>query len=98
MTQAIHDARPTMRPVRRIVWGCAALLLLLPLIAMRFTHEVNWSAGDFVAAALLLGGGALFYDLAERHWTRPSQRLLIGGAILFVVMLVWAEGAVGLFH
>ena len=39
-------------------WGTAALLLLLPLIAMQFTDDVNWDATDFAfAAALIVGTG-----------------------------------------
>ena len=41
---------------RIAAWSVAALVLLIPLIAMQFTDEVNWSGGDFVFAALLLLG------------------------------------------
>ena len=40
-------------------WAAAALiLLLLPLVAMQFTDEVNWDVADVaVAGALLVGVG-----------------------------------------
>jgi ABC-type cobalt transport system substrate-binding protein len=34
------------------------IILLIPFITIQFTHEVNWTASDFmVAAVLLLGSG-----------------------------------------
>jgi formate hydrogenlyase subunit 3/multisubunit Na+/H+ antiporter MnhD subunit len=38
--------------------GGAAALLATPLVAMRFTGELNCWAGDFVLAALLFGDAA----------------------------------------
>ncbi len=35
-------------PWRAAVWCAAAFLLLLPLVAMQFTREVNWTLSDFV--------------------------------------------------
>ena len=37
----------------------AALLLLTPAVAMRFTGEVNWGPSDFVVAAVLIAVGAM---------------------------------------
>ncbi|MEM8901957.1 MAG: hypothetical protein AAGC85_27870 [Bacteroidota bacterium] len=74
-----------------------ASILLIPLIAMQFTEEVNWTIGDFmVAGALLLGFGLLF-DLAIRLIKKSRYRVLIIIAILILFLLVWAELAVGLF-
>ena len=33
---------------RIAAWGLAGLILLLPLVAMQFTDEVEWTASDFV--------------------------------------------------
>jgi hypothetical protein len=33
------------------------VLLLIPLIAMQFTNEVNWTLFDFVVAGFILGTG-----------------------------------------
>lgn len=35
------------------------LLLLVPLVAMQFTDEVDWGGGDFVVAGGLLFGVAM---------------------------------------
>lgn len=72
------------------------LILLLPLIAMQFTHEVNWGLLDFVVMALLLlGSGSLFVIISRRV---PQKSFIIAIILLLVLLLSWAELAVGLFH
>jgi uncharacterized membrane protein YgdD (TMEM256/DUF423 family) len=81
---------------RRILMGTAAILLV-PLVAMRFTREVNWGLLDFaVAAVLLAGAGSLYVLLTHKLRTAP-QRRLIGGGLLLTLLLLWAELAVGVF-
>ena len=44
---------------RIAAWGVAAALILLPLLAMKFTNEVAWDLADFVfacALVLVIGG------------------------------------------
>jgi hypothetical protein len=54
------------RPAVRIAL-VTALILLVPLVAMQFTDEVDWGVADFVAAGVLLGGaGLLLQQLAAR--------------------------------
>lgn len=84
------------RDLRRVLLGTAAILAV-PLVAMRFTDEVNWGPGDFAAAALLLGGIGSLYVLLTRKLRTPIQRRAIGGGLLLTLMLVWAELAVGIF-
>lgn len=74
----------------------ALSLLLIPLIAMQFTSEVNWELGDFVIAAVLLLGTGLLIELALRK-TPIKYRFPIVAVILLVLLLVWAELAVGIF-
>jgi len=73
------------------------LLLLLPLIAMQFTDEVNWSSFDFVLMGVLLLGTGLACELALRKAKNRTYRVVFIGAILFAVFLIWAELAVGIF-
>ncbi len=75
----------------------ATVLITLPAIAMLFTSEVNWSPFDFVVAAVLLFGTGLACEFVLRKVKRTSSRLLILGAILFALFMVWAELAVGVF-
>jgi hypothetical protein len=81
-------------------WVAAtALVLVAPLIAMRMNVEgVNWTVEDFAFAGGLLVGAGLAYELATWKVTLLRTRLLIAGAIGLVVMVIWVEAAVGIFH
>ena len=37
-----------------VIFLCALGLLLIPLIAMQFTKEVNWTFSDFLMMGILL--------------------------------------------
>ena len=37
-------------------WGAAAVMLLLPLIAMQFTDEVDWDVSDFIIFGAMFAG------------------------------------------
>lgn len=88
------DARPGH--MRWMTIGAAVgLLLLVPAIAMQFTSEVQWTAFDFVAAAVLLGGAASGCELAVRR-LRGRARVIAVGVVLAVAALLWAQGAVGI--
>ncbi len=82
--------------LRILGWSAAAALLLLPLVAMQFTDEVNWTASDFAFAAVLFGsvGGAL--ELVVRRSGLLTYRLGAGVAILAAFLLIWVNAAVGL--
>lgn len=75
----------------------ATFLLLLPLIAMQFTNEVNWSASDFIIMGVLLFGTGLLCELVLRKVKKTEHRIAICGAILLALFLIWAELAVGIF-
>lgn len=82
---------------RLILWLVIGGLLPPPLIAMQFTPDVRWTAFDFVVAAILLVGGGAAYELGARVFPATRHRLIIGAALLAVVMLIWIDGAVGIF-
>jgi len=75
----------------------STLLLLLPLIAMQFTEEVNWTLFDFVVAGVLLIGTGLLCELALRKISKIRYRILIIAALLLAMLLIWVELAVGIF-
>lgn len=83
--------------IRKAGWSLAAVLLALPGIAIQFTTEMNWGPGDFLAAAMLLGTTSVFLEivaaLPRRQWRSMGT---LGG--LALLLLVWAELAVAIFH
>jgi Kef-type K+ transport system membrane component KefB len=72
-------------------------LLMIPLVAMQFTKEVNWTFFDFVVAAALLTGTGLLCELVMRKLKKASHRIALCAAILIILILVWIELAVGIF-
>jgi hypothetical protein len=99
---ALNDHHPAReqgslgKSLGRVLLGTGAILLI-PLVAMRFTREVNWTAFDFLAAGLLLAGAGSLYVLMSRKLRTPMQRRAVGGDLLLTLMLLWAELAVGIF-
>jgi hypothetical protein len=73
------------------------LLLLIPLIAMQFTKEVNWTLFDFIVAGILLLGTGLICELVLRKVNSSSYRIAMIVSILAILILVWLELAVGIF-
>lgn len=74
----------------------AALLLLLPLLAMQISHEVVWSPADFAVAWVLLAGAGLTYRLATRSASNIAYRAAVGVAVATALILVWVNLAVGI--
>jgi hypothetical protein len=83
--------------LRLALWGFAGLMLLIPAIAMQFSSEVNWGKEDFLAAAVLLGGAGLGIELAVRLIKSRSVMMIAIAGVLALLLLVWAEVAVGIF-
>jgi len=79
-----------------IIVSTVAFLLLIPFIAMQFTEEVKWTLLDFVVAAVLLLGTGLICDLVIRKVNKPKFRIALCVAILVMLLLIWAELAVGI--
>lgn len=74
-----------------------ALVLLIPLISMQFSSEMNWDETDFIVIGALLFGAGSFFVLVARHVTLTSHRILVGLMVLAAVLFLWAELAVGIF-
>ena len=77
-------------------WSAAAALLLMPLIAMQFTDEVDWDLADFVVAGALVAGAGAGYELAVRRTRNRAYRAAVGVALAAAFILVWANLAVGI--
>jgi hypothetical protein len=84
-----------MRSAVRI--GLATMLVLLvPLVGMQFTAEVNWSVFDFAAAAALLGGSGLLLDRAARKPRDIAYRSAAIAVGFFAIILGQSDDAPGL--
>ena len=81
--------------LRLVIWGIAALLLLLPAIAMQFTSEVTWDETDFIVMGAMLGTACGCYELIVRISDNRIFRAGFGLAILTSFLLVWVNLAVG---
>lgn len=98
-----HNANPAVYAVgwlRPAGWALAALLLLLPMVGMLFESRLhwgmNWTASDFLDAAVLLGGTGAALEVSVRLSGNLAYR---AGAFLGIgaaLVLVWANLAVGL--
>lgn len=88
--------QPFWRAMRWIVWGGAATLLSVPLIAMQFTLEVNWTAFDFVVMGAMLGAVCLAFELAIRTARNTYYMLGAGLAAGTAFLITWSNLAVGI--
>lgn len=79
------------------VAAVTAAVLMVLLVAMQFTGEVNWTGSDFLIAGILLMATGLAFVLASRTVKTTRQRMLVGGLIALAFVYVWAELAVGIF-
>jgi len=73
------------------------LLLLIPLIGMQVSSDVNWSLVDFLVMGLLLLGVGLMLEVVLRKVPKKNNRIAFIAIILIVFFLIWAEMAVGIF-
>ena len=72
-------------------------LLLIPIIAMRFTNEVNWTDFDFIVMGILLLVTGLTIEFVLRTIKSSAFRTILCLSILLAFILVWVELAVGVF-
>ncbi|HEX8525369.1 hypothetical protein [Allosphingosinicella sp.] len=83
-------------PWRILGWSVPVILLLLPLIAMQFTEEVDWTASDFVFATVLFGSVGLAFEFIVRKSTSVAYRCAASLAVIAAFLTIWANGAVGM--
>lgn len=79
------------------VFLATGLLLLIPLVAMQFTAEVDWDETDFLVMGILLSTVGLLYVAGSRMVKTTGQRVAVGAVLFLLFFLTWAELAVGVF-
>jgi hypothetical protein len=73
------------------------LLLLIPLIAMQLTNEVNWLFFDFIIMGGMLTITGLLIGIILKKVNNSKNRLILIVTVVMMLFLIWAELAVGLF-
>jgi hypothetical protein len=92
---------------RLSVWAIvAALLLMVPFLAMQFharlpdpggsPEEVAWTLSGFIFAGVLLFCTGLTYELVARKAVNMAYQAAVGVALAAALLLVWISGAVGI--
>jgi len=72
-------------------------LLLIPLIAMQFTTEVDWNYTDFIIFGVLLLAIGLLAELILRKIKNQEKRIILIIFLIINFLLIWAELGVGIF-
>jgi hypothetical protein len=80
---------------RIAAWSAAVLLLLLPLIAMQFSDQVNWDAADFAVFGAMLAGVGFTLELVAAYTRNNTYRIAVGIALVSAFALVFVNLAVG---
>lgn len=95
ISENVNNTQYTKGIIRIVL--ATVLILLIPLVAMQFTDEVDWQPADFVIIGTLLIGTGLVYEFIVKKIHRGSYRVIAGIILLIALLLVWAELAVGVF-
>ena len=79
------------------ILGIVLSILLIPLIAMQFSNEVNWSTFDFIVAGTLLFLMGLTIEFILNKFKTKKQRLIFLTLSIGAFLIIWIELAVGIF-
>lgn len=96
MTSAMRSGFAWGTALRRLAWGGAAFLLLLPLVAMQFTDEVKWGPEDFIIMGTLLAACAGIVDRATRMTDNLAYLAGAAVAVGTSFLLIWVNLAAGI--
>lgn len=71
-------------------------LLAIPLVAMQFTDEVNWSASDFIIMGIMLSVAGALFEIGARFSKNTPYRVGLATAVGTGFLLTWMNLAVGI--
>lgn len=80
-----------------LLYSIPFVILSIPLMAMQFTKEVNWTISDFLVMGILLITTVFTIDFVLKKFKTLKSRLILIVGIVVLLALVWAELAVGIF-
>lgn len=72
-------------------------VLSIPLLAMQFTNEVNWTLFDFFMAGFLLITTLTLIEITLRNFKNKAFKITTVCIILFLFLLIWGDLSVGIF-
>ncbi len=72
-------------------------LLMIPLVGMQFSDEIDWSLLDFMVMGVLLLGAGLTLELVLQKVPHKTNRIALVVIIAIAFLLIWIELAVGIF-
>ena len=81
-----------------IILPIVGLLLLIPIIAMQLTDEVNWSFFDFIIMGAMLSIASIVMEIVIKKVKYHKYRNIFITIIVMIFILIWAELGVGLFR
>ena len=84
------------RKIVIIILLVTACILAVPLVAMQFTDEVDWSVGDFIAAGILLAGSGLMIEFVASRSGNTTYKLGVVLGVVTGLFLIWINLAVGI--
>jgi len=73
------------------------LLLVIPLIGMCITEEINWSPFDFIIMGALILSLSIGINFTLNKTKNLKNRIIYIGILGLLFLLIWAELAVGIF-
>lgn len=88
--------QPLSRQIMFVLAG-AALVLMVPLVAMQFTSEVDWDIFDFAVMGTLLVVTGMLYVAGSRVVKTRQQRIIVAVVVAGLFLATWVELAVGIF-
>ena len=71
-------------------------ILIIPLIAMQFSNEVDWSPTDFIGMGALIFTIGFLYVLTTRFMSNIVYKVAIAAALGSTFLMIWTNLAVGL--
>ena len=82
--------------IRIKILQMVGLLLIIPLIAMQLTDEVEWSLFDFIIMGTLLLITGLMGEIIFKKVKKYKHRVILYVVVAITFLLLWAELAVGI--
>ena len=93
--EVMKNGKTAYRSAVRVALATACVLLV-PLVAMQITDEVDWGVADFVIAGVLLGGTGLLLELAARRAGNIAYQAVATAIGVATIVLGEADDAPGL--